>query len=52
MITITKNNPVIPTSKIYPFHIEGSWDQGIDCSLEDLERLKEEIEKIIEKDKH
>lgn len=51
MITIMRNNPNFPISKIYPFRIE-SWDSLIDCNLEDLEILKKEIEKILEEDKH
>lgn len=47
---ISRNNPNIPINKLYPFKIEGSWNQEIDCSFEDLIQLKNQIDKILKEE--
>lgn len=46
MITIKKNNPIIPTAEIYPYYLENSWEQRIDCSENELKDLYENLKGI------
>ncbi len=45
MIYITKND----YDKSYPYTLEGGWGGKIYCDEEDLKKLKENLEKMLDK---